>query len=205
MAGSLFVISAPSGAGKTSLVKALVAADPGVRLSVSHTTRPRRPGEVNGEDYHFIDADRFRELESAGEFLERAEVYGNRYGTSRTWIAQRMATGEDVLLEIDWQGAAQVRKAFPDALTVFVLPPSITELRRRLMGRGQDSENVIALRMDQARSEIGHVEEFDYVIINDDFSLALEGLRSIVQAARLRRRAQLSRHARLIESFHSET
>jgi guanylate kinase len=205
MVGSLFVVAAPSGAGKTSLVKALVAADPGVRLSVSHTTRPPRPGEVNGEDYHFIDAERFRELESTGEFLERAEVYGNRYGTSRRWIAQCMARGEDVVLEIDWQGATQVRKAFPDAVSVFVLPPSIAELRRRLTGRGQDSEAVIAARMNQARSEIGHVREFDYVIINEEFSLALEELRVIFRAARLRCGVQLPRHAGLIESFRIET
>ncbi len=201
MIGTLYIVSAPSGAGKTSLVRALLAADPAVQLSISHTTRPMRPGEVDGRDYHFVSKETFEAMRAHGDFLESAEVHGNLYGTSRGWIEQRMAAGDDILLEIDWQGALQVRRLMAEAIGIFVLPPSIDVLAQRLTGRATDSEAVIARRVSAARAEIGHVGEFDYVIINNDFEEATQDLTAIVRAVRLRLKAQLLRHRPLIDSM----
>ncbi len=201
MIGTLYIVSAPSGAGKTSLVRALLAADPAVQLSISYTTRPMRPGEVDGRDYHFVTKDTFEAMRAHGDFLESAEVHGNLYGTSRAWIEQRMAAGDDILLEIDWQGALQVRRLMAEAIGIFVLPPSIEVLAQRLTGRATDSEAVIARRVSAARAEIGHVGEFDYVIINNDFEEATRDLTAIVRAVRLRLKAQLLRHRPLIDSM----
>ena len=201
MSGSLFVVSAPSGAGKTSLVKALLKNDSAICLSVSYTTRAPRPGEVNGVDYHFVSVDDFREMAARGEFLESAEVYGNYYGTSQAWIAGEIAAGRDILLEIDWQGAAQVRKHFPEAVTLFILPPSIEALRERLSGRGQDSAEVIEKRMAAARDDIGHAAEFEYIIVNDDFDQALLDFLAVVRASRLATVRQTRRLASLFERF----
>ena len=186
MAGQLFIVSAPSGAGKSSLVKALLEKDPAIRLSISYTTRAPRPGEVDGVHYHFVSREDFQARLERGEFLESAEVYGNYYGTSQPWIEAEMAAGRDILLEIDWQGAQQVRKVFPKAVGVFILPPSVEELERRLRGRGTDSEEVIARRVLAARGEMRHVAEFDYVIINEDLPTAIDDLVGVVRASRLR-------------------
>lgn len=184
--GILFVVSAPSGAGKTSLVKALLDQDPGLALSVSCTTRPPRTGEVDGVHYHFIERARFETAVAAGEFMEHAEVFGNLYGTRESDLRAHLASEGDLILEIDWQGARQVREHFPDAVSLFVLPPSLAELERRLRGRGTDSEEVIARRLAQARDDLGHWSEYDYLVINDQFGSALEDLRAIVRAERLR-------------------
>lgn len=197
MPGNLYVVAAPSGAGKTSLVRALLALEPALRLSVSHTTRAPRAGEENGKSYHFVDRADFEQRVSHGDFLEWAEVHGNYYGTSKAWIAAEMAAERDVLLEIDWQGAQQVRAIFPGAISIFILPPSLEALEQRLAGRGTDSAAVISRRMAAAQGEMRHVTEFDYVIINDDFETALLDLRSLVRTARLGVKAQRSRHAGL--------
>jgi guanylate kinase len=199
--GVLYVVAAPSGAGKTSLVKALLQEDPAVRLSVSYTTRAPRPGEVDGKDYHFVKVDEFRQLAARGEFLESAEVYGNYYGTSQAWIAGEIAAGRDILLEIDWQGAAQVKKHFPEAVTLFILPPSIEALRERLSNRGQDNAEVIEKRMAAARDDISHAAEFEYIIVNDDFDQALLDLTAVVRASRLVTSRQARRLASLFEGF----
>ncbi len=201
MSGNLFILSAPSGAGKTSLVAALLASTPEVALSISYTTRPPRPGEVNGKDYHFVNRDTFVEMAKRGDFLESAEIYGNLYGTSQSWIKAETASGRDILLEIDWQGAAQVRRFFPDCISIFILPPSIQTLEHRLRGRGKDSEEVIARRMQAARDEISHVSEFDYVIINNKLDEAVQQLRSVVVAAQVRRDRQLTLHQELIDQL----
>jgi guanylate kinase len=193
MPGTLFIVAAPSGAGKTTLVSGLLAQDAGVRLSVSYTTRAPRAGEVNGQHYHFVDVATFKAMAGRGEFLEWAEVHGNYYGTSRVWLEAQMNSGTDILLEIDWQGAQQVRKVFPDAVGVFILPPSIEELERRLRGRGTDSEEVIARRVLAAQGEMRHVGEFDYVIINQNLPVALDELVSVVRASRLRYARQKAR------------
>ncbi|MBW7901359.1 MAG: guanylate kinase [Rhodocyclaceae bacterium] len=197
MSGHLYIVSAPSGAGKTTLVRMLLTNDSGIRLSVSYTTRAPRPGEEHGREYNFTDLATFRGMAERGEFLEWAEVHGNCYGTSRPWIEAEMAAGRDVLLEIDWQGAQQVRRQFPAAIGVFVLPPSLAELERRLTGRGTDSAEVIARRLAAAREEMRHVPEFDYVIINDELQRALGDLLSVVHASRLRLENQRARHSRL--------
>jgi guanylate kinase len=187
MTGNLFIVSAPSGAGKSSLVSAVLAEDKQLALSISFTTRAPRAGEVNGREYHFIDTTTFMTMLERGEFLESAEVHGNRYGTSQKWIGETRARGLDILLEIDWQGAHQVRRAFPDAIGIFVLPPPpvLKELEERLRKRGQDSEEVIARRLRDAREEISHAAEFDYVIINKEFSEAVRDLAAIARASRL--------------------
>ena len=197
MPGNLYVVAAPSGAGKTTLVKLLLAQEHDVRLSISYTTRQPRPGEENGREYHFVDVETFRTMIANGDFMEWAEVHGNYYGTSKTWIVNQMAVGTDVLLEIDWQGAQQVRALFPEAIGVFILPPSLEELERRLTGRGTDAAEVIARRLAAAQAEMRHVGEFDYVIINDRLEQALTDLRSILQASRLRLAAQRVRHSAL--------
>lgn len=183
---TLYIVSAPSGAGKTSLLKALVETDPQIQVSVSHTTRPMRPGEENGVDYHFVDRETFMAMVERGEFLEHAQVFDNFYGTSEAAIQQQLDRGLDVVLEIDWQGARQVRRRFDDAVSVFILPPTPEALRQRLTGRGQDDEEVIERRMRDARSEMSHYPEYDYLIINDLFDEALEQLRAVVEAQRLR-------------------
>ena len=201
MSGHLYIVSAPSGAGKTTLVRMLLENDPGIRLSISYTTRAPRPGEQYGREYNFVEMAAFRAMVERGEFLEWAEVHGNCYGTSRLWIEREMAAGRDVLLEIDWQGAQQVRQLFPAAIGVFVLPPSMDELARRLTGRGTDSADVIARRLAAAHEEMRHVFEFEYVIINDELQRALADLLSVVRASRLRLAAQRTRHAALFNSL----
>lgn len=203
MSGSLFVISAPSGAGKTSLVHALLNINPQIDLSVSYTTRQPRAGEIDGKAYHFVTRERFLDMAQRGEFLESAEVYGNLYGTSQAWIAQVNAKDRDVLLEIDWQGAAQVRKLFPHCVSIFILPPSIEALEQRLKGRGKDDASTIATRMASAREDVSHVSEFDYVIINDNLNEALRELNAVVLSARLRGSRQLARHQQLINQLQT--
>lgn len=193
MTGNLFIVSAPSGAGKSSLVKALLERDAAIRLSISYTTRSPRPGEVDGVHYHFVSLTDFQERLGRCEFLESAQVYGNHYGTSQPWIESERAAGRDILLEIDWQGAAQVRRLMPDAISLFILPPSIEALRQRLQGRGSDSEEVIDRRMTTAREEISHCLEYDYLVVNDRFEEALAQLQAIVQAERLCIRTQQHR------------
>ena len=194
-------ITAASGAGKTSLVHALLASDSNIKLSVSYTTRQPRPGEVNGEHYHFVDETQFLSMLAAGDFLESAHVHGARYGTSQTRVKAALASGDDLILEIDWQGAAAVRKLYPNAISIFILPPSIAELESRLRGRGQDSEEVIIKRLAAARDEMSHVGEFDYVTINDKFEESLQDLTSIFRAERLKCTTQLTRHAALIKDL----
>ena len=201
MSGNLFIISAPSGAGKTSLVRALLDINPQIDLSVSYTTRAPRDGERDGEDYHFVSRDKFLAMAQRGEFLESAEVYANLYGTSQTWISQEIAKGRDILLEIDWQGAAQIRRLFPECVSVFVLPPSIVALEQRLKGRGKDAAEVIARRLAAVSADVGHIAEFDYVIINDKLQEALRELEAVVLSARLKSAAQLSRHQALINQL----
>jgi len=179
--GRLFVIAAPSGAGKTSLVKALLASEPRLYLSVSHTTRKRRPTEEDGREYHFVAVPEFERLVSEGAFLEHARVFDNLYGTSREFVEQRLARGEDVVLEIDWQGAQQVRRAMPDCVTIFILPPSRLTLAERLARRATDTAEVIARRLADAAGDMSHYREFDYVVVNDDFTRAVEELRRIVE------------------------
>lgn len=195
MNGNLFIVSAPSGAGKSSLVNAVLAEDKQLALSISFTTRPPRAGEANGREYHFVDQKTFAAMLGRGEFLESAEVHGNLYGTSQKWITDTRARGLDIILEIDWQGAQQVRKAFPDAIGIFVLPPVpvLSELEGRLRRRGQDSEAVIQRRLRDAKTEISHAQEFDYVIINNDFPAAAQDLAAIIRAARLTLSCQVAR------------
>lgn len=197
MTASLYIVAAPSGAGKTSLVRALLDAEPGVVVSVSHTTRAMRPGEQDGVHYNFIDIPRFEALVAEGRFLEHARVFDNYYGTSRDWVEATLASGKDVILEIDWQGARLVRQAFADAVGIFILPPSREALRERLQGRGQDSAETIERRMQEAKSEIAHYDEFDYVVVNDDFGQALAELRTILAARRLLRERQPGLAARV--------
>jgi guanylate kinase len=201
MKGNVFVVCAPSGAGKTSLVAGLLQRDKRVRLSISHTTRPARPGEVEGHDYHFVSKQVFQEMIERGEFLESAEVHGNCYGTSQAWIDAQRMLDVDIVLEIDWQGAQQVRRLMADAIGIFILPPRADTLRRRLVDRAQDSPDVIERRLKAAWGEIAHLTEFDYVIINNDFDEAVEDLASVVRAARLRMPLQVARHDDLINSL----
>ena len=197
--GTLYIVAAPSGAGKTSLVKSLVETTPGVVVSISHTTRPHRPGEQDGVHYHFIALPTFEAMIAQGAFLEHAQVFGNRYGTSRAAVLSKLQAGLDVILEIDWQGARQVREQMPNSPSIFILPPSRDALRQRLAGRGQDSAEVIERRMAAALDELSHYVEFDYLVINDQFETALTELRAIMIAQRQRRTAQLERH---LELFH---
>ena len=198
MSGTLFIVSAPSGGGKTSLVKALLAADPAVHLSISYSTRPARPGEQDGREYHFISRARFDQMRDQGEFLECAEVHCNWYGTSQRWIETETRAGNDILLEIDWQGAMQVRRLIPEAVGIFIVPPSLETLAERLSARATDTPAVIERRLRVARDEISHLTEFDYVIINKDFDTAAQDLQCVVRSQRLRLAAQLQRHLALI-------
>ncbi|MFC6670831.1 guanylate kinase [Marinobacterium aestuariivivens] len=202
--GTLYIVSAPSGAGKTSLVRQLLARDSLVRVSVSHTTRTMRPGETDGHDYNFVTMETFNALIEEGRFLEFAEVFGNKYGTSQCWVQEQLDQGIDVILEIDWQGAQQVRRLMPEAVSIFILPPSREALRERLTGRGQDDETVIDGRMAEAVSEMSHFGEYDYLIINDRFEQALGELHAVLVARRLRMDVQQHRQLELIGGLLSE-
>lgn len=201
--GTLYTVSAPSGAGKTSLVKALIEAADNVRVSVSHTTRPMRPGEQDGVNYHFINHETFQSMVSRGDFLEHAQVFANFYGTSQAWVETTLDGGQDVILEIDWQGAEQVRKLIPKAVSVFILPPSKETLRERLKVRGQDDESIIDARMSEAENEISHYSEADYLIINEDFGKALDEFRAIIISQRLRLVNQSQKHQSLLKELLS--
>jgi guanylate kinase len=199
--GTLYILSAPSGAGKTSLLKALREQDRALQVSTSHTTRAMRPGEEDGLHYHFISQDLFQQMISSGAFLEHAEVFGNFYGTSEAAVRDQLDAGRDTVLEIDWQGARQVRERFPEAVSIFILPPTPEALHERLSARGQDSEEVIQQRLCQAVSEMSHYGEFDYLVINDDFETALGELAAIINARRLRLSSQADRHGEQIRSL----
>lgn len=201
--GTLFVISAPSGAGKTSLVQAMVARDSALQVSVSHTTRPSRPGERDGVNYHFVEREVFERMLAEGAFLEHAEVFGNLYGTAEQWVGGQLDAGIDVILEIDWQGAAQVRSKLVETVGIFILPPSVETLRSRLTNRRQDDEGVIRERLAKAAEEISHYAEYDYLVVNDDFETATGDLLAIVRAERLRRTRQRRRLLPLVESLLS--
>ena len=197
MKGLLFVVTAPSGAGKTSLIDALLKQDPQLRLSISYTTRSPRPGEENGREYHFVDEATFLAMLERGEFLESAHVHGNRYGTAHGAVRALLDGGADVVLEIDWQGARQVRRLLPGCIGIFILPPSVAELERRMRSRAQDSDAVIARRLANAREELGHAPEFEYAIINKDFDEALGALAAVVRAERVKTARQLEHHPEL--------
>ncbi|ERS88295.1 guanylate kinase [Halomonas sp. PBN3] len=199
--GTLFIVSAPSGAGKTSLVRELIESLDGIQVSVSHTTRARREGEVDGVNYHFVDVPGFEAMIERGEFFEYARVFDNYYGTSRPAVQAALAAGQDVILEIDWQGARQVRAQMPEAVSVFILPPSREELERRLAGRGTDEHAVIERRMRDAVSEMSHHDEYDYLVINDDFTTALDELRALVVSRRLTRERAGATHAPLLQAL----
>lgn len=200
-AGNVFMVVAPSGAGKSTLVNALLAREVGIELSISFTTRAPRQGETSGREYHFVDAAEFERRQAAGEFVESAEVHGHHYATSRQWIEQRVRAGHDVLLEIDWQGARQVKTQFPHAIGIFIMPPSIDALEARLRKRGQDLPAVITRRLSAAHSEISHAPAFDYVVINEHFEVAVAQINAVVVATRLRYATQASRHRALFAAF----
>jgi guanylate kinase len=199
--GNLFIITAASGAGKTSLVEALLVNDAQIKCSVSYTTRPPRPGEQEGVHYHFVNEAQFLETLSAGGFLESADVHGAKYGTSQSSVDIGLQAGYDMILEIDWQGAAQVRNIYPQSISIFILPPAVETLEQRLYNRAQDSAEVIAKRIAAAREEMSHVVEFDYVTINDNFDVALQDLAAIIRATRLKTQSQLQRYATLIQKL----
>jgi len=201
MRGTLYIVAAPSGAGKSSIVNAVLARDPNICLSISFTSRLPRPGERHAEHYHFVSADDFERMVEAGDFFEHARVHGDWKGTARQSVEPQLALGKDVLLEIDWQGARQVRSKVTGAVSVFILPPSREALEQRMRARGQDSEEVIAQRLAAAREEMSHYGEFDYVIINEDFAVAVDEMCAIFTASRLRRDAQVARHSRLITAL----
>lgn len=204
--GTLYIVSAPSGAGKSSLINALLEKNPtyAMKVSVSHTTRGMRPGEQDGVHYHFVQKEQFEELIAKGEFLEYAEVFGNYYGTSRVWIEQTLEKGIDIFLDIDWQGARQIRQQMPLAKSIFILPPSREELERRLNARGQDSEAIIAKRMNEATSEISHYAEYDYVIVNDDFDVSLMDFKAIIRAERLKQDKQAVKYSGMLNELLAE-
>lgn len=199
---SLIIISAPSGTGKTSIVNALTESDSQLSLSVSHTTRRPRPNEVEGQDYYFVDRDIFQTMVNRGEFLESAEVYGNLYGTSHKWVKESLASGRDILMEIDYQGAQQVRKAFPQAISIFILPPSYAQLEERLKQRGQDDQKTISRRLATVREEVSHLNEFDYVVINNELQEAIKDVNCIIRAERLRIMRQLINQRTLVAQFY---
>lgn len=199
--GTLFVISAPSGAGKTSLVSAMLKADARLGVSISHTTRTMRAGEQDGVNYHFVARETFEAMIGRGEFLEHADVFGNYYGTSQVWVRETLATGQDVILEIDWQGAEQVRRLIPECVSVFIVPPSAAVLRERLTGRGTDAAEVVERRLAEAADECAHAAEFDYLVVNDNFDVALADLLAIVRSQRLRMPVQQARHGDLLSAL----
>ena len=201
MTGNLFVVVAPSGAGKTSLVNELLTREPGIKLSISYTTRAPREGESHGREYHFIARGEFEKMIAAGDFLEHANVFGNYYGTSKRWIQDQLAGDNDVLLEIDWQGAQQVRKLFPHMVGIFIMPPSLKELRKRLTSRGKDSPETIEKRLAGAREDISHVLEFEYIIVNESFDSAATDLHAVVRATRVSRAQQEGRLEKLVSEF----
>jgi guanylate kinase len=201
--GTLYVISAASGAGKTSLVTALLEQVDEIEVSVSHTTRPPREGEVDGENYHFVDMAAFEEMVDAAEFFEHATVFGNMYGTSQQHVEKQLDAGKDVILEIDWQGARQIRRLIPGCRSIYIAPPSVEVLRERLTSRGQDDETVIERRMREAVSEMSHYAEFDYLVINDDFDEAKQNLVAIIKGQRMRIEQQQERHAELLKKLLS--
>lgn len=202
--GTLFVVSAPSGAGKTSLVAEMLHADQKLGVSVSHTTRPMREGEKDGINYHFVSRDEFEAMIGRGDFLEHADVFGNYYGTSQVWVREMLGRGRDVILEIDWQGAAQVRRLVPECISVFIVPPSAEVLRDRLVGRGTDAPEVVELRLTEAREECRHAAEFDYLVVNDDFHDALGDLLAIVRSQRLQMVVQQARHRHLLSALSGQ-
>ncbi|MBA2654515.1 MAG: guanylate kinase [Gammaproteobacteria bacterium] len=199
--GSLFTIAAASGSGKTSLVKGLTETLKRIQVSISHTTRPAREGENNGDHYFFVSKQQFLNMIGMNEFLEHAEVFGHYYGTSKSWVEETLEQGIDVILEIDWQGASQIRKQFPYSTSIFILPPSIQILRERLLNRRQDSLDIIEQRLSAASTEISHCKEFDYLVINGDFDHALSDLRAIIKSKRLESGMQLKRHSKLLEDL----
>lgn len=205
MRGTLYVVAAPSGAGKSSIVNAVLARDPNIRLSISFTSRAPRPGERHAEHYHFVSADEFERMVEAGDFFEHARVHGDWKGTARQSVEPQLDAGKDVLLEIDWQGARQVRSKVPGAISVFILPPSRQALEQRMRARGQDTAEVIAQRLAAAREEMSHYGEFDYVIVNEHFAIAVDEMCAIFTASRLRREAQVARHSRLITALLSDS
>jgi guanylate kinase len=199
--GNLFVVAAPSGAGKTSLVKAVVESMQNITVSISHTTRPMRPGEVHGTNYYFIDKTSFQQMIAHQDFLEHAVIFDNLYGTSKSWVAETLAKGIDVILEIDWQGQQQIKALFPQSISLFILPPSFSALKERLIKRNQDLPEIIEKRLADARDTISHLPEFDYLIINDDFATALADLKTIIEACRLLERRQSRKYGELINGF----
>jgi guanylate kinase len=206
--GILFLISAPSGAGKTSLVNALLDASgndraSGLRVSISHTTRPKRPGEEDGKNYHFVSVTQFQQMQTEHAFLESAEVFGNYYGTSKSWVTEQLANGQDVILEIDWQGASQVQALLPESVGIFILPPSLQALRERLTSRGQDDADVIETRMNEAVNEIAHFEQADFIVINENFDAALEDLKAVIRSARLNKSHQVKSNSDLLNKLIS--
>ena len=199
--GIFFIVTAPSGAGKTSLVNAVVESDDSLCVSISHTTRPARPGEIDGGNYHFVSKEQFMKMLEKGEFLENAEVYGHHYGTSHAWVKDKLKSGTDVILEIDWQGAEQIRNLFPNACSVFILPPSVAALSERLQARAQDDSETIENRMRQAVNEMTHMAEADYAIINDNFGTAKEDLNAVIRSRRLTVKAQETRQTKLLDNL----
>ncbi len=199
--GNLYVIAAPSGAGKTTLVKALVDTMPNITVSISHTTRPKRPGEMNGVNYYFIDKTEFQQMIDHQDFLEYAVIFDNLYGTSKSWVKQTLDEGKDVILEIDWQGHQQIKQLFPDSISIFILPPSLNDLQNRLIKRNQDHPDVIKKRLADVKETVSHIKEFDYVVINDDFVSALHYLKTIVEAGRLLQKCQQFKFAALIHDL----
>jgi guanylate kinase len=199
--GNLYVISAPSGTGKTSLVKALIEAVPGILVSVSHTTRPKRPGEQHGVNYYFVDQAEFDRMVANNEFLEHATVFGNSYGTSRQWVEQTLEQGHDVILEIDWQGGQQIHDLIPNSISVFILPPSVADLYERLIKRNQDNHDIIRQRIADVRESTRHIGEYHFIVINDDFSAALKDLATLVYAERLTQRRQVIRFANILSDL----